>query len=164
MGVSLTNKEIDSNNAAEEDNIEAQKVIELANLRKEVLSSADDYDFQLARLLLKNALKPLDEPESFDAFSEDFNDYMSAKVVESSKPAAVAAEAATASEVQSAPTQGNIDYARLVEKLAGSDRLKASNFLIEAYEEESKDVVSTLLSRWRGSLGAGKARLSNCPP
>lgn len=145
VGALLANREIEANQAAVTVNVEANKFIEVVNLRKEILASAEDYDFQIARLMLEHALRPIDEPESFDRFARDFNEYLATRVVEAPRPAGVAAEGAVPEQVLPEPSPGGIDYTNLVEQFSGSDRLTVSNFLIDAYGEEPTDVVSALI-------------------
>lgn len=118
-----------------------QVAIQVADVRRQIIIAANDYDKVTLEALLEHSLRPID-PGGYEAFRRSMMDLVAAKAA-SGDPRAAGLEASSETTV---PPLEAANSKKLVALFDGPDRLRASNALAQLYESKPDETVAALIA------------------
>lgn len=155
------------NNSAQD----TQMTLEASKLKASIITSINIYDTATSKILLKHSLKPLEKPESFNAFVADYNSLLAQRLPEAPIGAkefgivseevqltqglsAAVVEAVTmaveenVTGIDTGVDQENakIQIGELVNSFTTDDRLIASDAVVELYKIHPILIVDSLIN------------------
>ena len=114
--------------------------LKVAEVRRQIIVAAGDFDMATLEVLLQYTLRPID-PEGYEGFRRSMMDLVATKAA-GSDPRAQALQDSSAATV---PSLQSNDPKQMVTLLGTADRLSASNRLLELYVSKPSETVQALI-------------------